>query len=304
MKATSFATLLAMLLMSASSLYAQLNISIALERNNYVCDEAIIAVVKVENRSGKAIALGGPGGQSWLQFDLKRADGGTVNAFNGEPKAETTMLKDGASISRPINLANFYPVNEPGSYLISCSVYFAGLQRWLGAPNKALFTVNSPKSSFWERTVGMPKDHPQANRYRRYKLFTNKSSTFTATGNLEQQLLYVRISDEETGDNVVTFHLGPILTYRDPQPTTDKDGNLCVLYMSGPQMYQYIVLDVDGAIKEQQNYRPTNTSPGMVQTSEGRVLVRGGQLIDAIEEETKQREQAKQIKSLADRPQR
>jgi hypothetical protein len=295
---------LAIVLVGQARVQAQLAISIALDRSSYVTDERIDAVVTIENRAGKPVALGGPGGTSWLQFDLKRSDGQVIHAFNGEPKAETTMLKQGATLTRKINLTNFYPVNEAGSYLVSCSAYFPDLQRWIGSAGKSLFTVNSPKSAFWERTVGVPKTHPQFGRYRRYKLFTNKSSAFTPTGNLELQFLYVRITDEETGDNVSTFPIGPILTYRDPQPTTDRDGNLCVLYMAGPQLFQYVVLDVDGAIKDQQAYKPTTTSPGLMTTRDGSVSVRGGRLVDTIGEANQQREENLKVKSLADRPSR
>ena len=293
----------ALLFLAPTVAQAQLGVSIALERTSFIKHEAIIAVVTVRNLAGKDVALGGPGEIGWLQINIERSDGTSVLPTAGGPKADTTMLKEGAAVTRRINVTNFFPLEEPGSYLLSCSAYFPGLQRWLNSENKMLFRVGSPRAAFWERTIGVPSGHPAAGHYRRYKLFTGKSSALTPAGSAEVQLLYLSISDEETEDNIVTFALGPILTYRDPQATTDRTGNLCVLYMSGPQMYQYVSLDVDGAVLEDKAYKPVgDAAPQLMQAKAGNVSVRGGALYDAIAEEDTRRTQQKQLRSLSDRP--
>ncbi len=297
--------LLLIFLSCLQPLVAQLNLTIEMERTNFVSHEAVNALVKIQNLAGKDIALGGPSGQSWLQFNLQRADGGNVLATDGDPKVEPTMLKAGATITKKINLARFYPLDEPASYLVSCTAYFSDLQRWIGSSNKALVRVNSARAPFYERTVGVPVTHPQAGRYRRYRLFTSKSTMKSAATGLNQevQLLYVGITDEETEENIATYPLGPILTYRDPQPTTDRAGNLSVLYMASPQLYQYVMLDVDGAVKEQQTYKTSGATPELVQSNTGNVRVRGGVIFDAINEETKAREEKNKIRGLNERPQ-
>jgi hypothetical protein len=296
--------LLLLLLGCIQPLVAQIGLSIELERTNFVAHEAVNAVITLRNQAGKDIALGGPAGQSWLQFNVQKADGGQVVATEGDPKVEPTMLKEGASLTRKINLARFYPLDEPGAYLVNCSMYFADLQKWLGSSNKALVRINSSRAPFYERTVGVPKSHAQAGRYRRYRLFTSKSSMKVATGQQQEvNLLYVSITDEETEENIATYPLGPILTYRDPQPITDRAGNLCVLYMATPQLYQYVTMDVDGAVKEQQTYKTGGASPELMQTNTGEVRVRGGVIFDAINEEAKAKEEKSKIRGLNERPQ-
>lgn len=292
------------LLALASTASAQLLINVQLDkgRNNFVAHEAIMARITVENRAGKDLVMGGPNGQSWLQINIKRPDGTILPSKNGEPKADPTMLKEGATMTRSINLTNFYPVDEPGDYLVSCAVYFPELSKWLGAGNTSYLKVNSAKSAFWERTIGLPRTHAQAGRYRRYKLFTNKNNSLTATGSTDQRLLYVGITDEETEQNVTTYAVAPILMYRDPQPTTDKEGNLCVLFMAAPQVFQYVVINPDGAIMEQKQYRPTDIVPQLMQSKDGFVSVKGGNLIDRIGEAEAASQPQNQIRGMGERP--
>ena len=299
--------LLLVLLGCLQPVMAQLTVSIELERTNFVAHEALNAVIKVKNQAGKDIALGGPGSTSWLQFHIQRADvrpenGALVVSRNGDPKVEPIMVKEGATLTKRINLNTFYPMDEASVYLVNCSVYFPDTQKWINCDSKALVRVNSAKAPFFERTVGLPKTHPQAGRYRRYRLFTNKSQIKAAGRSQEVQLLYVSIIDEETEDNVATYPLGPILDYREPQPTIDRSGNLCVLYMANPQFYQYAVVDADGAVKDQQTFKAAGGAPELMQTNTGSVRVRGGVVYDAIAEADRAREPQNKIRGLNERP--
>jgi hypothetical protein len=73
--------------------------------------------------------------------------------------------------------------------------------------------------------------------------------------------------------------------------------------MATPQLYQYAMLDADGAVKEQQAYKAGGGSPELMQTREGTVRVRGGIIFDAIDEAAKAREPKNKIHGMNDRPQ-
>ena len=72
--------------------------------------------------------------------------------------------------------------------------------------------------------------------------------------------------------------------------------------MANPQLYQYVMLDVDGAVKEQAAYKSTDGSPELMQTNTGEVRVRGGVIYDAIEEEIKAREPKNTVRGINERP--
>ena len=294
--------LLAFLTLLAAHAQAQLIVSVALARSNYIANEPLMAVVTIENRAGKDIVLGGPNKTSWLNVDVYTSDGRLLAPDGGSPSAEPTVIKDRAKITRSVNLMKFFPVENPGAYTVSASVYFPDLQRYIKAGRSPAFMINSPKTPFWERTVGLPKNHSQYGRYRRFKLFTSKSNFLLEGTAREVKLLYIQIIDEETGLNVSTYPLGEILTQRDPQPTTDKDGTLHVLYLCDPQTYCHTTIDCDGAVLDQKLFRNGTSSPNLMESSDGYVTVRGGRLYDPITEADKARSDANDVRSLSDRP--
>ncbi len=289
---------LLLLLSSLLPLPAQLQVTLTLERTTFVAHEPITAAVTVKNLAGKDLALGGPAGLSWLQFNIQRVeDGHIITATEGEPKIEPTMIKEGATLRHKFTLSQSYPLVSGSSYLLSCSAYFPDLEKWIGS-NKGLARVVSPKAPFYERTVGT------GTAYHHYRLFTNKTTTPGPSGsNNEVQLLYVSITDEATDLNVVTYPLGPILDYRAPQPSTDRTGHLCVLYMATPQHYQYVKLDPKGNVVEQQMYKTSGGPPELMATREGSVRVSGGVPYDAQADAQSQADPKTRIRGLDERPQ-
>ena len=60
--------LLLLLALAVPPVRAQLDVSLATERTNYVAYEPIIVTVTVTNTSGNDVVLGGPANGSWLNF--------------------------------------------------------------------------------------------------------------------------------------------------------------------------------------------------------------------------------------------
>lgn len=277
--------------------------NVSLERSNFVTHEPIIATITVENRAGKDIVLGGPGKTSWLSVDLRSSEGKIISPDSGNPQADPVVLKNLATISRKVNLTAYYPVEYPEPInwpLASISPTFS-----VGFPGRGAryFRSTARSRRFGSAPSACRKATRRTGRYRRYKLFTSKSNAHTPSGNLELQLVYVQITDEETGLNLTTYPLGEILSYRDPQPTTDRDGNLHLLYMNAPQAFVHVVVDCDGAIKEQKLYHAGRESPELMQSGDGYITVRGGRLYDPIVEEQLAKARAEgRCRSLSDRP--
>jgi hypothetical protein len=282
---------------------AQLQVSIEFDRTMYVSGEQVIAVITVENQAGKDLVLGGPNNQSWLQMEVRNDHGKLMAPNGGGPKLDPLVVKNFDRVVRKIDMGAFYTIEQSGSYVVEPSVYFTPLSRWISPAKKGVFQVCSPKAAFWERTVALPKGHEHQGHYRRYKLFTNRTIMRMPTGNHDMELLYVQILDEDGGESLTIFPLNRILSYRDPQPTTDRDGQLHVLFMNDSDMYNHVVVDADGAVKDTRFYKPTDTSnPHLMQGSDGLVSVKGGRHFDPVTEEQKARERAKEVRSTADRP--
>jgi hypothetical protein len=231
-------------------------------------------------------------------------EGVPILARNGEePSASTHILKNGATITRKVDLQAFYPMEMGGQYVLGCSVYFPDLDKWIGATKKTSVVISRPRAPFWKQTFGGPEGSTIAGQYRRYSLFTTKSNFRNGPQVQEHNLIYVHIQNEKTDDTISIFPISPILNYYDPQPTVDRDANLHVLYMANPTMYSHVLIDPDGNIKDVKQYQSTeNSKPSLMQTKTGSVNVRGGIAYDAIAAAQKARLRAAEEKSLSDRP--
>src|SRR5687767_4935076 len=93
---------------------AQLDVSIALERINFVSYEPIHATVTVTNNSGNDIVLGGPNNSSWLNFAITGDTGRAVTSI-ASPNADAMVCRKGQSLQRRFNLPRHFHLVDSGT---------------------------------------------------------------------------------------------------------------------------------------------------------------------------------------------
>ncbi|MEY4484379.1 MAG: hypothetical protein RL693_1831, partial [Verrucomicrobiota bacterium] len=142
-----------------SSLQAQYQTNVTLNKATYLTYEAVEATVTISNRSGADIVMGGPNGQSWLAFEVIAPSGNAVPAM--QTRADDNMIfKSGATISQKVLISNSYTFSEYGTYAVTASVYHPPTQQYFGSNRaRAVFTDAKP---FWEQSYGVPSDLPNA----------------------------------------------------------------------------------------------------------------------------------------------
>src|SRR6186997_2954398 len=87
------------LLLLAPAVRAQLNVTLQIERENYVAWEAVLATVSVTNNSGNDIVLGGPNNTPWLNFVITSDSGRPVTSL-AAVDAEAMMCRNGQTLQR------------------------------------------------------------------------------------------------------------------------------------------------------------------------------------------------------------
>lgn len=278
-------------LLAALPLRAQLNVTLEIERQNYVAWEPLIAKVTVTNTSGKDMVLGGPNNAPWLNFIIT-GDGGRPVTALVELDAEAMMCRQGQSFQRSFNLPRHYHLTQPGAYVVKASAYFADLQRWLQSrPLRVTITqLARPK---WEQSFALPPGHRMAGKYRRYQMFTYHD--------VDRSYLYVRLVDESTGMFMATYRLTSIVPDQDAQPALDASMSLHVLCLAGHQTWAYHTLDADGKVTHQEFLRSTNGIPKLISQPSGKVYVAGGSSYDPLKPPTAPTGTDK-IRRLTDRP--
>ncbi len=253
-----------------SSLYAQYQTNVTLNKATYLTYEVVEATVTISNRSGSDIVMGGPNGQSWLAFEVIAPSGNAVPAMQARAD-DNVIFKSGATISQKVLISNSYTFSEYGTYAVTASIYHPPSQQYFGSNRaRAVFTDAKP---FWEQSYGVPRDQPNAGQIRRYTLSTLRDT--------ERTWLYVRVLEDKTNLKVNTFSLGTCILVADPQMTVDNANKLHVLFMAAPHIYAHVTVDTQGRLEKRRYYKEVETNrPKLVVQADQSIDVGGGEPYD------------------------
>ena len=277
---------------------AQLVVDLTLDKKTYVAYEPIKIQVRVSNRAGRDIVLGGPAGASWLNFDVGTDDGKPILPSGVTPFAASTVLPSGKSVTRHISLGKSYPLGRPRNYRVKANVYFSGTQKFISSRTRIFYVIEANR--VWEQTVGIPKGEPGGGGYRRYQLLKTRDAKRTQ--------LYVRVSDIQTKKVLATYSLGRFIEVVNPQVTTDGKNRMHVLFLGAPHTYSHKTINYDGQTLTADIYRDEAGTPQLMESSDGSVSVKGGLPFDpsapnpAVPGTRESLESRKSIRRLSERP--
>ncbi len=282
----------AILALLPAAAHAQLRVSLAFKRDTFMMYEPVRAEVTVKNVSGTSFVLGGPGGQSWLSFNLTNGDGSNVAPFNsGRINAESRVMKPGEELVQPVILNRGFSLSRRGNYVARAQVYFPPLQRYLSTPLKR-FNVDDGRV-FWERTFKAPES--QGGGFRKYQLISYSQ--------YDKSRIYLRLRDESLDRVLTTYSLGRAIIHKQPQVTTDAENHLHVLYMGAPKMYVHAEISTNGKVLDRSVYKdPKNNPPRLVQSNTNIVRVSGGVWRDPDAPATGPGPGGTNVRSLSERP--
>ena len=249
---------------------AQLEVSLAFERFNFVSGEKMEATVAIRNTGGRDTVLGGPNGTAWANFLIRSEDGQLVTSIN-EPASKPIMCRTGERIERRFNLPQYFYLAKTGTYTVKALVYFPPLQRWIQS-RPVRFTVQPPSQAKWAHSFSLPDGHRMAGTFRRYQLFHFHDT--------QKTYLFLGIKDESSGLSITTQALSTIILNRDMQPAVDSSQNLHVLYLGSPTVWVYQSIDPDGKILSQKFYQAGKATPQLLNMDNGDVMVSGGTIYD------------------------
>lgn len=259
---------LAFLFSLAGSAFGQIQVELKFHRLQYVAYEPVIATVKVTNLAGRAIDLHDENGQHWFGFEVTAGEGGRVVAPM-RPESELPLRMDaGQTVTRKINLAPRFTVQDLGTYHVRANVFFADLNKFFYSPTR-VFQVGNARS-IWERTVGVPIGNPAGGGVRTYSLLTNRLPDHTK--------LYVRVEDKSTGVVYSAFPLGRLVAIDDPQAELDRANRLHVLHCAAPRTWAYSRIGLNGELLAHSTIMETKTRPRLQRAADGAIAVRGGML--------------------------
>jgi hypothetical protein len=261
---------LALLCAAASSLHAQVNVSMDIPRHLYLCYEPIVATVTITNLTGRDLTLSDKAPDKWFSFEVLNAGGTPVPPTAANYHLDPLTIPTGETVKRKVNLVNLYPVTDYGVYHVRALVYCADMDKYFGSPGVAI------------------EGEKNAGQTRTYTLMSFRQP--------RDNMLYVRIQDEDAGVVYGTFPLGRMVNGYDPDVEVDDLSQLHILEMVAPKEYLYTRLGPNAEMLGQQDYADLKNRPYLKKTADGDVVVAGG--IEVLP----QAAQAAMGPKLSDRP--
>lgn len=269
---------------------AQLNVHLAIERQQYLTHEPVYAVVTITNRSGGTLALyseqKGTIAHSWLNFSMRDSKGRPMTKRTNSV-FQKAVVPSGQAIKRRVNLNQLFGISRVNAYSVTASVRQPGESALLYPSNSAHFSV-SGGILVYRQPFGVPNSPVPK---REYKVITFNDGRKTS--------IYASVMDTVSGRSLSTFRISDALLFKRVQCAPDGKNRLHILYLGNPKIFVHAVVSPDGAL-EKPTYIKVGSSgdPRLVSFANGQVAVSGGIPYDPVKEAA---EQAK-VRRATDRP--
>src|SRR6185503_19281969 len=98
--------IIGILLLSLVAGTAQVTVDIMLEQDQYLRDESMPVKVRITNRSGRTLKLGGTA--DWLNFTVENREGHDVARLGDVPVKEEFSVESSMVATRQVDIAPFF----------------------------------------------------------------------------------------------------------------------------------------------------------------------------------------------------
>ena len=246
---------------------AQVTVEITTEQDQFLPAESLPLAVRITNRSGQDLRLGGP---DWLTFSVEARDGLVVPKLGDVPIEGGFVLESSRVATLRADIAPYFVLTRAGRYTVTATLRLKDWNRVFVSPAKGFDSVQGAR--LWEQEIGVPDAAGNTNASPEIRKFILQQANY-----LKSQLrLYVRLTDASGGRTFKVIAIGPVVSFARPEPQVDKFSNLHLLYQEGPRSFSYTVINPEGEIIARRNYDLGDRRPRLQPDAEGKVLVLGG----------------------------
>lgn len=247
---------------------AQVSVEVVLDQEHFLSGENLTAAVRITNRSGQTLHLGGE--EDWLTFALESRDGRGIVEKHSEPSVLGAFTLETTKVAtRRVELVPHFDLARSGRYAIVATIRIKEWGQTLTTKPKGFDIINGAK--LWSQDFGVPAEGA-LNRAPEVRKYALEQANYLRT----QLRLYFRLTDA-AGERVLkVFSLGPMVSFGIPEQQIDQASNLHVLFQNGARAFSYTVINPDGEIIARQTHDYANTRPRLQLDEKGRIAVAGG----------------------------
>jgi hypothetical protein len=247
---------------------AQISVDVALDQEQFLPGETMIAAVHITNLSGRPLVLGES--PDWLTFSVQSRDSGVVPRTGAAAVEGRFVLESSKRATKRVDVAPAFALDRPGRFELVATVRIKGWERELKTAPRHFDVIEGTK--LWEQEIGVPPAEGATNAVPEIRKYMLQQARY-----LKNQIrLYFRLTDA-TGTRVYRVTpVGAMISFSQPEPQVDRYSNLHVLYQNGPHTFSYTVFNPLGQILARQTYDWSGTRPRLKVGPDGKILVSGG----------------------------
>ena len=244
---------------------AQVSVDLGLDQEQFLPNEAVKLAVKITNRSGQPVHLGADA--NWLTFSVESDDNFVVIKNAEVPVLGEFDVESSQMATKRVDLQPYFSMGRPGRYKVTATVRIQAWSLAINSKPKHFDVING--AELWSQEFGVMVATNTLPEPRKY--------TLVEANYLREQLrLYVQVS---SGDGAHVFKvaaLGPLVSFSAPEAQVDRVSNLHVLWQSGAQSFNSMIVSPDGAVVSRDLYDNFNSRPRLTVNASGAVVVQGG----------------------------
>ncbi|MEI8043167.1 MAG: hypothetical protein WCL11_17280 [Verrucomicrobiota bacterium] len=247
---------------------AQVTVEVSLDQDQFLPGEAIIAAVRITNRSGQTLRLGTD--VDWLTFSIESRDREVVPKSGEAPVTGEFLLASSKVATKRADLAPYFSASVPGGYSVNATVQIKEWNRVITSEPRKFNIIEGSK--LWEQEIGLPQTAGATNSPPEVRKYILQQARYLKT----QLRLYLRLTDASGSKVFRVFPVGSMVSFGQPEPQVDRFSNLHLLYQDKPHAFNYTVFNPDGQVVVHQTYDYINTRPRLHPEGDGRITVTGG----------------------------
>ncbi|MHB8523043.1 MAG: hypothetical protein ACYDH9_20120 [Limisphaerales bacterium] len=252
----------------AGSCLAQVKVAVALDQEQYMPNESLVAIVRVTNLSGQKLQLGKDAG--WLKFFIEAQDGEVVAKMAEVPVRGEFLLESSQVATKRVDLVPYYDLSIARRYRVSAVVKVAQWDQEFASEPKEFDIIHGTK--FWEQEFGVPNSAAGANGRPEMRKYIVSEATY-----LKRLRLYVRVTDPTETRVFRVLPISSMVSFSRPEVQVDRLSNLHVLHQTGARAFSYCVVNPDGDVITRETHEYTNTRPTLRVGQDGKISVSGGE---------------------------
>jgi hypothetical protein len=254
-----------------STINAQITVEISVKHRFYIRHEPVLATVTVTNQTGRDITLADTRLDPWFSFQITSDHNQVVAPRNPDYHLDPLSIRSGATLKRTVNLNDLYTLGEFGIFRIRANIYFADSDRYfLSKPTHIEITEGR---LIGRKTAGVPEGKTGAGQTHVFSLFAHQRG--------EQNILYIRVEDQDNGTVFCTNALGRLIDGAPPEIQFDSQNNLFILQLIAQRRFALSKIGVNGEFLGQSFYGVVKTRPFLRKLPDGSLQLVGGKREDA-----------------------